>query len=126
MPFNLYHWSPKSRRQSILKLGLVPGKLSVDKTWRPPYICLSSSPYSAWLLSPFMNGLGFDGEAPVTEDWDLWMTYSSKVKNLRQRKDYPCEYRTRYRVYKRDLWFVGSRAFSGVNRSPLGNVSSSV
>jgi len=47
----LYHWSPRSRRKSILRHGLKPRSLSHDAEWRPPYVCFSLNPNTAWALA---------------------------------------------------------------------------
>jgi hypothetical protein len=102
----LYHWSPIERRPSILKLGLVPGKLSKDKIFRPNYICFSSSPSLAWGLS----GL----RSEIFGEWDLWMTYSNIPTKYITRsvcnKPRCClEYRIFERIPKSKIWYVGSR-----------------
>ncbi len=103
-PIPLYHWSPVSRRESILRYGLKPGSLSRCGQWKPPYVCFSDSPSLAWSLS----GALADG----TDAWDLWMMWSSVPTKLKRRRDggkRVIEYRVFERVYKRDLWRVGSR-----------------
>lgn len=103
-PFPLYHWSPRERRNSILKHGLVPNKLSKDKEWRPPYICFSKTPSLAWSLSGMMSD--------IYGEWDLWMIWSSLVeyKTLNYlNSHHTIEYRIFHRVYKKDVWYVGSR-----------------
>ena len=66
----LFHWSPKRHRASILQHGLLvcqPSRntLEDDGTpFCPAYLCLGTSPASAWLLilDPEGEELG----------WDLW------------------------------------------------------
>lgn len=110
--FLLYHWSPTSRRKQINRLGLRPSSWSTDRLWKPPYICFSASPSLAWGLS---GGTERGGEH---EWWDLWMVWSSLLSGFEEIPfDDPRdpdgrvkEYRVYERVYKRDLWYVGSRA----------------
>ncbi len=108
-PFILYHWSPASRRKSILKHGLCPKKVSRCGQWRPPYLCFSDSPSYAWSASAALS------DQP--EEWDLWMVWSSALKGGVERlylgtndKRGPAEFRLYdQRVPKRLIWFVGSR-----------------
>lgn len=46
----LYHWSPRRNRARILKHGLRPNELSVDRDWRPPYVCFADTPFMGWKL----------------------------------------------------------------------------
>jgi hypothetical protein len=110
-PFQLYHWSPTTRRPSILRRGLVPGSWSTDRLWRPPHVCFSDNPQMAWNLS----GLTARGrEVPA---WDLWMMSSDVPAGYEEILDtypdtgraYVKEYRVYERVFKRDLWWVASR-----------------
>ena len=98
----LYHWSPVERRQGIRRQGLKPGSRSLNNLWRPPYVCLSPSPSQAW-------GLRGDTEIP---EWDLWTVWSNRIgKHTIVREDGAVkEYRVYERIYKRDLWFVGTRS----------------
>jgi len=103
-PFLLYHWSPSSRRKGILRRGLVPGSRSVDRAWKPPYVCYADSPSLAWSLAKHRPGV---------ESWDLWMTRSDCLAGYEvlyfdngTRK----EVRVYERIFKRDLWYVGTRA----------------
>ncbi len=102
----LYHWSPRERRESILRLGLVPGKLSKDGSFRPNYICFAASPSLAWRLSGHMSD--------ITDQWDLWMIWSNVPSRYRTHsacnKPRCCvEYRVFERVYKRNVWYVACR-----------------
>lgn len=69
-----YHYSPSTRRESILKSGLVIGSQpcvnGVEDEWRNDWISLSPTAAQAWWLS--VEALcvgGFDLESDV---WDLW------------------------------------------------------
>lgn len=111
--FPLYHWSPKDRRKEISKRGFMPGSRSVDNQWKPPFICFASDPELAWSLS--------GGIHQEIEDWDLWVMWSSTPDGYEEIKDhypdthreYVKEYRVYERVFKRDIWFAGTRAQAG-------------
>jgi hypothetical protein len=106
-PFLLYHWAPASRRKGITHSGLVPGMWSSDRLWRPPYVCLAHSPSLAWGLS----GGTFRGKQ--VKWWDLWMVWSSDLPGYEivpYDNGDPKEYRVYERIYKRFIWYVGSRA----------------
>jgi len=104
----LYHWAPAARRGQINRYGLRPsmrGTTSVD--WKAPYVCFADSPAWAWALS---------GGMPWTPkgEWDLWQTWQTKLvePQVLPTPDRPSgiyEIRTESRVYKRNLWLVGSR-----------------
>ena len=98
--FIVYHWSPRSRRKSILKYGLVPGSISRCGQWRSKYICFSDSPSAAWGLSGALDG---------PQEWDMWMAWSRDIK-LNQTSWHKNEFRAYHRVYKRQIWYVGSRS----------------
>ena len=75
-PFILFHWSPVSRRKSIIRHGLCPGKPSRDKQWRPPYVCFSRSPSLAWALSA--------GFSERRGKWDLWQVEIDTIRDWRK------------------------------------------
>lgn len=107
-PFPLYHWSPVERRKQIARRGLVPGSLSRDRDWRPPYICFSDSPSLAWGLS---GGLGRDKRH---KSWDLWMMWSDVPGGYEEMPfdhdpSWIKEYRVYERIFKRDIWWVATR-----------------
>lgn len=111
----LYHWSPTDRRKSIVRNGLLPGSRSRTFDWRPPYVCFSDSPSLAWALSAGVTG----SEHP---SWDLWMVWASclngyEVLPFDDEPDRVKEYRVYHRIYKRDLWFVGTRGLGGERES---------
>ncbi len=112
-PTPLYHWSPSGRRKSIERRGLVPSSMSVDRAWKPPYVAYSDSPSMAWVLSGVVH--------PEVASWDLWMTWSNvptglEIMPLDIDREVIKEVRVYERVFKRDLWFVGSRP--GIQESP--------
>ena len=105
IPFLLYHWSPASRRKSILKYGLVPGKKSVCGTWNPPYVCFSKSPSYSYGSCAFYK--------TDVKEWDLWMVWSNSLEVyeiLPPLKGCDTkEYRVYHRIKKSRIWYVGSR-----------------
>lgn len=108
----LYHWSPSSNRRSIEKVGLTPGRKTLQGDWRPPYVAFSDEPRLAWFLSGRMW--------PSIRSWDLWMVYhefQTSYDGLELITDtYPDtgrtftkEYRIYTRIFKRDLSYIGTR-----------------
>jgi hypothetical protein len=106
----MYHWAPVIRRKQIIRYGLLPGKRPTTTQGddrRIPYVCLGDSPSWAWALSGAMK------YTPKGE-WDLWMTWMDRIKDPVVHAD-PSrhtglyEVRTEHRIYKRDIWYVGSR-----------------
>ena len=102
--FALYHWAPTERRKQIIRYGLRPGSRSSCGEWKPPYICFADGPKQAWnLIGRFR---------PYIAEWDLWWTHSGAVGGYEIVPDdsgEPREYRVYQRVFKRDLWLVGTR-----------------
>lgn len=111
----LYHWTPTRHRRQIIRRGLVPGRRQVTHPdepgvhgWRAPYVCFADTPSMAWALS------GAQPSAPSGE-WDLWQTWLRRLDepliltSLDTATRGIHEVRTGSRVYKRDLWLVGSR-----------------
>jgi hypothetical protein len=105
----LYHWTPSSRRKQINRYGLRPAMPSTTSTegYKAPYVCFADSPSWAWALSGGMKW------AP-TGNWDLWMTYLHNIEEpiVHATPDRPTglyEVRSIHRLYKRNLWYVGSR-----------------
>lgn len=105
----LYHWAPRSRRAGIVRYGLCPGQLSLDRDWRPPHVCLSDDPLLAWYLSGRLH--------PEIDEWDLWMVFTERVGKAeailelyRDRSGhYVKEWRVYHRIYKRDLHYLATR-----------------
>lgn len=105
----LYHWSPRARRKQIIRYGLRPGMRCTTATGSMggACVCFADSPSWAWALSGGMP------HAPAGE-WDLWQTYQDRLVDpvvlaSDERPSGLYEVRTGHRVYKRDLWHVGSR-----------------
>ena len=109
LPFILFHWSPVSRRKQVQRRGLCPGSRSRSRCgqWNPPYVCFSHSPSQAWALSAAM--MDEPGE------WDLWMVWSNVPSSYKTRSNdgsgKPTEYRVYERIWKRDIWYVGTRSY---------------
>ncbi len=61
----LYHWSPKPRRLGILKDGLQLMAPSQTNSVSFPWICLATTPSSAWVLTLAEDRMEH-------EVWDLW------------------------------------------------------
>lgn len=104
--FLLCHWAPTSRRASITRHGLVPGKLSTCGEWRPPYVCFSESPALAWSLS------GGTGRGKHIDSWDLWTCWSDAASGMEAipfDNGDTKEWRVYERIFKRDLWYVATR-----------------
>lgn len=108
----LYHWSPTTNRRSIERLGLTPGRKTLQGDWRPPYIALSDEPRLAWFLSGRMY--------PEIPSWDLWMVYNEFQDSYEHMEiitdTYPTtgrtfvkEYRIYERIYKRDVNYIATR-----------------
>jgi len=107
----LYHWSPRARRNGILRSGFVPGSNSLAREWKPPYICFSDNADLAWYLSGRIH--------PEIKDWDLWMVYPSQGIDRwelifdtypESGRHYIKEYRVYERIYKRHVQYIGSRS----------------
>lgn len=104
----LYHWSPTRRRKQIIRYGLRPFmRRTTSEGYRAPCICFADSPSWAWALS---GGMRWTERG----SWDLWMTWQDRLTDpvvlpSSERHSGLYEVRTEHRVYKRDLWYVGSR-----------------
>ncbi len=103
----LFHWSPVERRKSILRRGLVPGSRCTTSSGRFKVVCFADSPSWAWALSAEICG------EPGSE-WDLWqcaldLLVEPTILPGEDRASGIYEVRTEHRVFKRDLWFVGTR-----------------
>ena len=109
----LYHWAPAERRKQIVRYGLRPSMRRTSivgaeaSAWKAPVVCLGDSPSWAWALSGNLRW------TPPGE-WDLWQTSLDRITApvVIPSDDRPSgmhEVRTEHRVYKRDLWLVGTR-----------------
>lgn len=116
----LFHWSPAARRKQILRYGLRPFMRTTtatdDDSGGYPVVCFADSPSWAWALSGEMSWTP-DGE------WDCWQTDLGRLTEPvilpgEDRLSGIYEVRTEHRVYKRDLWWIGSRVRTRVASSP--------
>lgn len=103
--FALYHWAPRSVRHRIIHSGLLPNSISSCGEWKPPYVCLAEGPKLAWdLIGRHRRNI---------KHWDLWWTTSADCAPYEvlyfDTNGEPKEYRVYHRIYKRNLWLVGSR-----------------
>lgn len=103
-----FHWSPTAVRPRILHSGLLPNQWSRDRLWKPPYVCLAPSPLLGWSLSGGM------GQEPQIESWDLWEVFVGEQKGYEELKDdrngRVKEIRVYERIYKRNVYYLGSRS----------------
>jgi hypothetical protein len=115
IPF--FHWSPASVRPRIEHDGFLPGSWSLGREWRPPYVCFSDNPQTAWNLSGDIH--------PEIRVWDLWQTWSYLTRGYeiifdhyldkeRGWTEYAKEYRVYDRIWKRNIWFVATRDVTSV------------
>lgn len=107
--FLLYHWSPSKNRERIEHNGLVPGSVSKDGSWKPPYICFSDSPVVAWWLMRVT--------AEPDTLFDLWVCWSDCVSG-REKMGHAPEWRIYERIPKRHLWYAGTRQFHPAQKAP--------
>lgn len=105
----LYHWAPITRRKQIIRFGLRPSMrptTNASLDWKAPHVCLADDPSWAWLLSGAQRG------SPAG-DWDLWQTWASRLEEPHivpgDVSNGIHEVRTSHRIFKRDLWLVGTR-----------------
>jgi hypothetical protein len=103
----LFHWSPSPRRKQIERYGLKPWSRHTASSARFEVVCFADTPSWAWALSA---GMSWTPQG----SWDLWQTSIDRLDEpvVLGSTDRPTglhEVRTTSRVYKRDLWYVGSR-----------------
>ena len=108
----LYHWSPVSKRKSIMRDGLCPHRISNKGNWRSPYTCFCRYPSTAWGLSANHNKI---------KRWDLWCCWTDAVGKYETinfgGKWWMTEYRVRSRIPKSKVWHVGTRVFKSARHS---------
>ena len=107
----LFHWSPRARRKQIKRYGLRPNMRSSTSQWRAPYVCFADTPSWAWALSGGMSWT-------PSGEWDLWSVWMRDLTALtiQATPDRPSglyEVRTEDRVFKKNIWYVGSRVKEG-------------
>ncbi len=100
----LYHWAPKRHRESILKSGLEACRPSRLTPAAFAYVCLATTPSSAW---------GLVLEPEVEEDgWDLWQVQvreGDPIKVLSEFSPFIREVRVLRTLPADRVWFVGER-----------------
>lgn len=102
----LYHWSPYSRRASILLNGLVVGSESPISGRKSTSICFHPCPVKAWALKE--NGDNNDHH-PY---WDLWMVQGDSLEHFEISSEWEKEeVRTGLTVPSAAVHYVGSRHF---------------
>lgn len=107
----LYHWSPVTRHKGISRYGIVPGKRSVCKVWRPPYVAFGLDPLSAWQMSGAIH--------PEIPEWDLWAVHTEILEGFEMipyDDGSPREIRVYDPIPGRDLFYVGARKQEMGNR----------
>lgn len=117
-PFMLYHWSPVSRRKSILRHGLRPLSKPTaeweEDNWRAPWTCFSRYPNAAWAVSAT--------HSKRPGKWDLWCVWSDRVggyyltRNV-NKEWWLTEYRVPRAIPKKNIWLVGTREFKSARHS---------
>lgn len=111
-PFDfLFHWSPSTRRKQIERRGLVPGSLSVDRRWRPPFVCLSPNPKLG--LAMCVESADYGDRALSSGSWDLWvvdMAVLDGYELLFSDVDHGVkEVRVYERIVQRDVVYLATR-----------------
>lgn len=101
-----FHWAPTERRRGINHKGLMPGQWSRDRLWRPPYICLTHRPSWAWGLSGQMDR---EKQIKHWDLWEVWLPGDQPYEVLRSLDGSIDEIRVYERIFKRNVWYVGSR-----------------
>lgn len=115
----LFHWSPRERRASINRSGLLPGRKhwsgadSTGITEGRSMVCLAPNPSSAWALSAGLNAERRRQLAGTT--WDLWQVQlapEDAVHMVPSWGDQIHEVRVDNRIPKRRLWWVAERTMT--------------
>jgi hypothetical protein len=112
----LYHWSPKARREAIRLSGLAPyqppavsTESEFNEDWAHGFgcICLAPDPAGAWSLSGDLQHVS------EVEEWDLWQLKAViDTDEVRVRAEFgPRIYEVRiFNPIPADrLWWVGER-----------------
>lgn len=113
-----YHWSPRDRRESIKRRGLLVPKrhpriitpVTCSEGHRNPHISLGKDPHEAWRLSGgFLQMRVREGLASTPpSSWDLWQV---NLTGIKYRALYPGagELVTRADISRRHLALVAHR-----------------
>lgn len=102
----LFHWSPRDRRETILREGLRPFSGPTCGADPLPYVCLGSTPRGAWALS------GDTDWGHEQEDWDLWQVTLADTDEVRVRAEYGpriWEVKVHNVIPPDRMWWVGER-----------------
>lgn len=111
---HLYHWSPAARRASIQKHGLLINSDNTIATKSGDYICLGTTPKTAWLHSVgtlLMSGKKLPSQSPE-ETWDLWQVSISPGMAIYVQPTYGpelAEVRVHGDIPPSRLWLCGNR-----------------
>lgn len=109
----LYHWSPRDRHNSIIRLGLVPGKkkhpyvnevTGKDEVYIQDSVSFSPDPATAWNYS--------HGCWKSVGEFDLWQTFlipTDEVHILPIWGSTVTEIRVKNRIAKSRLIWIGER-----------------
>jgi hypothetical protein len=109
----LYHWSPKDRREDIMRDGLKPYSMPVCHgagvgELKFAYICFSPTPSGAWGLSGDIDG---NFEDTISE-WDLWQVRLAEGDEVHYRADWGPwlrEVRVHTAIPANRVWYVATR-----------------
>ncbi len=113
----LYHWSPRTRLNSIKRLGLVPRQRRVSPTegddeddgFRQDGVCFSLDPATAWAYSHAVF------KVPGIYDlWQVWLEPTDEVHVLPMWGDRIIEVRVHNRIRKARLHWIGERTLADV------------
>lgn len=113
----LYHWSPRERRKSIDRLGLVPGKKNFagygdytnsvtgeDEVYLQPSLSFSTTPATAWNYSH-----GVWKTAGTFDLWEVYLLPEDEVHINPMWGSRIIEVRVHNRIMKSRLVWVGER-----------------
>lgn len=103
IPKCLYHWSPRSRRASILKHGLQINRRSLDGQWKPHYICFSDNPARALQLCPHIP------KNTVLDLYVVWPDSDYHVTRQSPGRGFCPEWRIYHDIPKKRLSYIASR-----------------
>lgn len=115
----LYHWSPRDRRKSIDRLGLVPGKRNHNGPtyhdpdspgageYRQESVSFSLDPATAWAYSH-----GTWKSTGTFDLWQVWLEPDDEVHVQPMWGDRIVEVRVANRIKKSRLRWVGERTVS--------------
>ncbi len=112
----LFHWSPADRYRDIIDKGLKPGSDNTVASGKLHYLCASTLPDQAWLLS------GATDWCADIDLWDLWVIAVAPTDELHVRPFFGTvieEIKIRNPIPADRLWWAGRRDNAGVPTSEL-------